>query len=104
MTGEPFADYHDLKNDLDFWHDYTNDGSLYLCSVENPGKRFDSIKFNYSLPILSCNDIFQYGGRKLGIFFQSSDTSSGRAWMKYSVNAPEVITKSTDDRFWIAEE
>jgi hypothetical protein len=44
-TGEPFADYHDLHRDLDFWHDYQASGTLYLCSTEgNPAERFESIE------------------------------------------------------------
>ena len=47
-TGLPFNSYRDLSRDLDFWHDYYDDGTglLYLCSEENPGKRFKSIEFN----------------------------------------------------------
>ena len=41
----PFADYHDLANDLDFWHDDA-DRRVYLKSAENPGTRFSSIEFN----------------------------------------------------------
>ena len=44
-TGEPFADYHDLHRDLDFWHDYMGTGTVYLCSTEgNPSERFDDIE------------------------------------------------------------
>lgn len=44
-TGEPFTDWRDLTTDLHFYHDLT-DGSIYLYSTENPGKRFDSIEFS----------------------------------------------------------
>lgn len=44
-TGEPFADYHDLHRDLDFWHDYQETGTVYLCSEEgNPSERFEDIE------------------------------------------------------------
>ena len=55
--GKPFNNgYKDLSDDLFFWHDYSDktqfkpfakgSGYLYLCSKENPGKRFKSIEFN----------------------------------------------------------
>lgn len=55
-TGEPFTNsYKDLAHDLHFWHDYTlstrfkkyarGDGTLYLYSEQNPGRRFKSIEF-----------------------------------------------------------
>lgn len=41
---DPLPDYHGLKNDLEFYHDW-NDGGIYLCSKQgNPGKLFDSIE------------------------------------------------------------
>ena len=47
-TGEPYKDYHDLKHDLHFYHDYNGTCDLYLYSEKNPGERFDSIEFNSS--------------------------------------------------------
>lgn len=46
-TGRPFNSYRDLSRDLDFWHDYCENGTglLYLCSETNPGNRFRSIEF-----------------------------------------------------------
>ncbi|HHU26706.1 MAG TPA: hypothetical protein GXZ56_08815 [Bacteroidales bacterium] len=44
-TGEPFNDYHDLKRDLDFYHDYTGAKRIYLCSIKgHPADRFHSIE------------------------------------------------------------
>ena len=53
-TGEPYKDYHDLRYDLHFFHDYTGSFDLYLYSEENPGERFDSIEFNSSS---NCIDV-----------------------------------------------
>lgn len=44
-TGERFMSWRDLTGDMHFYHDLT-DGSVYLHSVENPGKRFGSIEFS----------------------------------------------------------
>ena len=55
-NGRPFnRGYRDLVDDLCFWHDYSakskfqphakGTGYLYLCSRENPGRRFGSIEF-----------------------------------------------------------
>jgi len=46
-TGLPFDSYRDLRRDLDFWHDYYENGTglLYLFSEANPGGRFKSIEF-----------------------------------------------------------
>lgn len=42
-----FTDYHDLSKNLQFYHDYTNTGKLYLrCDNGNPGEIFDSIELN----------------------------------------------------------
>ena len=44
-TNEPFADYRDLKRDLDFYHDYRGTKRVYLYSEKgNPAKRFNSIE------------------------------------------------------------
>lgn len=42
-----FTDYRDLKKNLQFYHDYSNTGKLYLrCDAGNPGEIFDSIELN----------------------------------------------------------
>ncbi len=46
-TGQPFADYRDLRRDLDFYHDYKGTGLVYLRSDKgNPAERFRSIEMN----------------------------------------------------------
>ncbi len=46
-TGQPFADYRDLRRDLDFYHDYQGTGLIYLRSDKgNPSERFRSIEMN----------------------------------------------------------
>lgn len=44
-TGERFRSWRDLTADMHFYHDLS-DGSVYLHSTENPGKRFTSIEFS----------------------------------------------------------
>lgn len=48
-----FNDYHDLNEDLTFWHDWALDmpdyvtGKLYMrCNAGNPGKVYDNIEFS----------------------------------------------------------
>ncbi|MBE6703823.1 MAG: hypothetical protein E7583_01030 [Ruminococcaceae bacterium] len=46
-----FNDYHDLREDLTFWHDWKREGDftgkLYLrCDAGNPGKVYDDIEFS----------------------------------------------------------
>jgi len=53
VSREPFRDYRDLQEDLQFWHDLggavvsnPDGGYLYLCSKEgNPAERFGEIEF-----------------------------------------------------------
>ena len=42
-----------LKKDLDFWHS-TENQKIYLCSKENPGKRFSSIEFLQNVNAVGC--------------------------------------------------
>ena len=42
-----------LKKDLDFWHS-TDNKKIYLCSTENPGKRFSSIEFLQNVNAVGC--------------------------------------------------
>ncbi|MBQ8509440.1 MAG: hypothetical protein IJ493_05970 [Clostridia bacterium] len=53
-TGKPFKDYHDLTEDLTFWHDVEGK-KLYLYSEINPGERFDSIEFNVKKNIIQVH-------------------------------------------------
>lgn len=56
-TGEPFSTYRDLHTDLEFWHDYQETGTVYLCSTEgNPAKRFQSIELLVKTHILYAQD------------------------------------------------
>lgn len=44
LTGTPWSSYVSLNEDLAFWYDSATK-KVYLCSEENPGKRFNSIEF-----------------------------------------------------------
>ncbi|MBQ8510771.1 MAG: hypothetical protein IJ493_12780 [Clostridia bacterium] len=55
-TGDPFSSYADLNADLHFWHDYLNDGKIYLYSEQNPGERFSSIEFNIGKHVIFVSD------------------------------------------------
>ncbi len=65
----PFKDHHDLRNELDFWHDDAT-RVIYLRSRENPGKRFSSIEFNVKHNVIAvrANEVtvdnlcIKYGG------------------------------------------
>lgn len=53
-----FNDYHDLKSDMTFWHDWALDlpegvsGKLYLrCDRGNPGEVYSDIELSQRLPI-----------------------------------------------------
>ncbi len=62
-----FNDWHDLNEDLTFWHDWALDmpdyvtGKLYMrCNAGNPGKVYDNIEFSQRLSIfrnLSTHDV-----------------------------------------------
>lgn len=56
-TGEPFSSYRDLHTDLEFWHDYQETGTVYLCSTKgNPAERFKSIELLVKTHILYAQD------------------------------------------------
>ena len=56
-TGEPFSSYRDLHTDLEFWHDYQETGTVYLCSTKgNPAERFKSIELLVKTHILYVQD------------------------------------------------
>lgn len=56
-TKKPFADYRDLKSDLEFYHDYKDKKRLYLCSTKgNPSKRFNSIELLVKTHIIYAGD------------------------------------------------
>ncbi len=67
--GTPFNDYHDLRYDLEMWHD-DRDHKVYLKSVHNPGQRFSSIEFNVAHHVIraQCDNVtidnlcVKYGG------------------------------------------
>ncbi len=62
-----FDDYHDLNEDLTFWHDWALDmpdyvsGKVYMrCNKGNPGKVFDDIEFSQRLSVfrnLATHDV-----------------------------------------------
>lgn len=57
FTKEKFADYRDLKRDLDFYHDYKDAKRVYLYSAKgNPAERFESIELLVKGHTIQGND------------------------------------------------
>lgn len=56
-TKEKFADYRDLKRDLEFYHDYKEAKRVYLYSAKgNPAERFESIELLVKGHIIQARD------------------------------------------------
>ena len=109
-TNEPFADYRDLKRDLDFYHDYRGTKRVYLYSKEgNPAKRFNSIELltkghiiKGSGNIVVDNLCLKYCGSH-GIGFGTIDsltvTNCELGWIGGSIQAEGIFGRNHPTRY-----
>lgn len=109
-TGEPFAGYHDLHRDLDFWHDYQETGIVYLCSEKgNPSERFEDIELLVKTHIIYAksgvtidNLCLKYcGGHGIGAGTVTSlDVSYCElGWIGGSIQAENLFGRSHPTRY-----
>lgn len=109
-TREPFANYRDLKRDLEFYHDYKDAKRVYLYSAEgNPSKRFRSIEILVKGNIIQArgkvhidNLCIKYGGAH-GI---GSGTTRGLkvtncelGWIGGSIHGEAIFGRSFPTRY-----
>lgn len=109
-TGESFSGGKDLKRDLDFFHDYSVEKRLYLCSTEgNPSQRFSSIELLTRGTIITATDnvhidnlCIMYGGSH-GIGGGTTKgltvTNCTLGWIGGSMLMPAPPTGGRDARF-----
>lgn len=109
-TKEPFADYRDLKRDLDFYHDYKGTKRVYLRSEKgNPAERFKSIELLTKGHIIRGNGnitvdnlCLKYCGSH-GIGFGTVDsltvTNCELGWIGGSIQAEDIFGRNHPTRY-----
>ncbi len=109
-THEAFANYQDLKRDLDFYHDYENTKRVYLYSKKgNPAKRFKSIELLVKGNIMQATDsvtidnlCIMYGGSHgigCGTAKGLSVTNCELGWIGGSIQATNIFGRNHPTRY-----
>ncbi|MBR4994737.1 MAG: hypothetical protein IKY82_01610 [Alistipes sp.] len=109
-TKEPFADYRDLKQDLDFYHDYMGTKRVYIYSEKgNPAKRWESIELLVKGHIFQATDFvtidnlcIKYGGSHgigCGTNKSLTVTNCEMGWIGGSIQAESMFGRNQPTRF-----
>lgn len=109
-TRMPFSDYRDLRDDLEFYHDYKEAKRVYLYSAKgNPAQRFHSIELLVKTHIIYATDQVVVDNLCLkycGAHGVGSGTTEGLTvtnceigWIGGSIQAEDIFGRSHPTRF-----